>query len=235
MNSLVWVHIGAGILALLTGAVAVTARKGGRLHARAGTGFFGAMLVLGLTASILEPFRDPPGSPITGLFVAYFVLTSWVTARRHDGSTGWFERVACLVALGTGALMIWAGFTGASTTPVGSGPVFALATLCLLAGFGDLIAVLRGRLTPTQRISRHLWRMLFAFFIATGSFFIGQQDVMPAAVRGSPVLLVLGFAPFGLMLFWLVRVRLGKRFRGSFAVPRAGYAGGPGLVPECQA
>jgi hypothetical protein len=54
--------------------------------------------------------------------------------------------------------------------------------------------------------------MCFAFFIATGSFFLGQQDVMPQAVQGSPVLFVLAFAPFAVMAFWLVRLRLGKLF-----------------------
>ena len=52
--------------------------------------------------------------------------------------------------------------------------------------------------------------MCFAFFIATGSFFLGQQDVLPEAVRGSPLLFVPAFAPFGLMAFWLVRVRFPK-------------------------
>ena len=52
--------------------------------------------------------------------------------------------------------------------------------------------------------------MCFAFFIATGSFFLGQQDVLPAAVRGSPILFVLAFAPFAVMLFWLVRLRFAK-------------------------
>ena len=85
-----------------------------------------------------------------------------------------------------------------------------IAALCLLAGLGDLRAALRGKLRPAQRISRHLWRMCFALFIATGSFFIGQQDVLPAAVRGSPWLLALGFAPFALMAFWLVRLRFAK-------------------------
>ena len=73
---------------------------------------------------------------------------------------------------------------------------------------------LRAPLGRVQRIARHLWRMCFAFFIATGSFFLGQQDVLPAAVRGSPVLFVLAFAPFAVMAFWLVRVRIGTRFRG---------------------
>ena len=52
--------------------------------------------------------------------------------------------------------------------------------------------------------------MCFAFFIATGSFFLGQQDVLPKAVRGSPILFVLAFAPFAIMLFWLVRLRFAK-------------------------
>jgi hypothetical protein len=49
--------------------------------------------------------------------------------------------------------------------------------------------------------------MCFAFFVATGSFFLGQQDVLPLAVRGSPILVFLALAPIALMLLWLVRVR----------------------------
>jgi hypothetical protein len=217
LNFVMWVHIAGGSVALLAGTAAATARKGGRLHARAGTWFFVSMLVLGVTAALLEPFRTPPGSPIGGLMVCYFVTTSWVAARRRDGVTGRFEIGAAALALGTGALTVWGGFTGA-TTPAGPGPVFALGGLCLLAGIGDLTAVLRGKLTAVQRLSRHLWRMCLAFFIATGSFFLGQQDAMPAAVRGSPVLFVFAFAPFALMAFWLVRLRWGK---GLGRPPRA--------------
>ena len=216
MNVLMAIHIAGGLLAIPAGTVAVAARKGGRLHARAGTLFFGAMLVLGVTAAILEPFREPePGSPIVGIFVCYFVATSWIAARRRDGRTGRFEMLACAVALALAALIFRDAFAGDASTPAGSGPVFAVAGLCLLAGLLDLNAILRSPLTPARRIARHLWRMCFAFFIATGSFFIGQQDILPAAWRGSPVLLLLGFAPFAVMAFWLARVRLGKRLRAS--------------------
>jgi len=220
------IHIAAGLIALPAGTLAVAMRKGGAMHAAAGTGFFGSMLVLGATAAILEPFRDPPGSgsPIGGLIVCYFVATSWTAARRRDGSTGRFEIAACAAVLVISALMIWGGFTG-STTPAGPGPLFAIAAVCLLAGLLDLNAILRGRLTPAQRIARHLWRMCFAFFIATGSFFLGQQDVLPAAVRGSPFLFVPALAPFGAMAFWLVRVRFSKMIGRLKLRPRA--AGSP--------
>jgi hypothetical protein len=209
MNVLMTIHIGAGLLALPSGATAVAARKGSRLHAGAGTMFFASMLVLGVTASILEPFRSPPGSPVGGIMVCYFVATSWVAARRRDGTTGRFEIAACAAALILAALMVWGGLTGA-TTPAGPGPVFALGGLCLLAGLLDLNAIVRARLTAAQRLSRHLWRMCFAFFIATGSFFLGQQDVLPEAVQGSPILFVLAFAPFAVMAFWLLRMRFPK-------------------------
>lgn len=213
MTGIMWIHIAAGIVALLSGTLAVVGRKGGAMHARTGTWFFSSMLVLGVTASMLEPFRNPPGSPVGGIVVCYFVLTSWVAARRRDGTTGKFEIVACAAALGLSALMVWGGLSGASTTPVGAGPIFAFAGLCLIAGLGDLNAILRRKLRPAQRIARHLWRMCFAFFIATGSFFLGQQDVLPQAVRGSPILFVLAFAPFGIMGFWLVRLRFAKSIR----------------------
>ena len=213
MNIVMAIHIGAGLLALPAGAAAATARKGGRWHARAGTLFLAAMLTLGVTAAVLEPFRTPePGSPVGGILVCYFVLTSWVAARRRDGRTGRFEIGACAAALGMAGLMGWGGLNGA-TTPAGPGPVFAFAFICLLAGLLDLNAILRRKLTPAQRLARHLWRMCFAFFIATGSFFLGQQDVLPAAVRGSPVLFVLAFAPFAVMAFWLVRVRFAGGIR----------------------
>jgi hypothetical protein len=206
MGLLLAIHIGGGLLALPSGTAAVVTQKGGRIHARAGTAFLASMLILGITASLLEPYRTPPGSPIGGIIVCYFVATSWMAARRRDGTTGWFEMIACTAALVLGGLTVWGGVLGA-TTPAGPGPVFAIGGLCLLAGLLDLNAILRARLTPAQRIARHLWRMCFAFFVATGSFFLGQQDVLPKAVQGSPILFALAFAPFAVMAFWLVRLR----------------------------
>jgi hypothetical protein len=209
-NSILWTHIASGIAAIPLGAIADAARKGGPMHLRAGNRFAASMFVLAVTAAILEPFRSPtPGSPLPPILVCYFVATSWMTARRRDGTAGWFERLACAAALGLGVTLVWGGFTGA-TTPVGPGPLFAVGGICLLAGLLDFNVVLRKKLSAAQRLSRHLWRMCFAFFIATGSFFLGQQDIMPAAVRGSPILFVLAFAPFAVMLFWLVRLRFAK-------------------------
>lgn len=216
MNGITWIHIAGGIIALVSGVVAIAVRKGGGMHASVGAWFCVSMLVLGATASILAPFKSPPDSSMGGIMVCYFVATAWMTARRRSGAPGKFEKIACVIGLAIAIAIIGAGFEAAlsstaSSGPPGPGVLFAMGGICLLAGLGDLKFIFRRTLSATQRISRHLWRMCFALFIATGSFFIGQQDVMPQAVRGSPILIVLGLAPIALMLFWLVRVRFSKR------------------------
>jgi hypothetical protein len=220
MNGITWIHIAGGIIALLFGAVTAAVRKGGGMHISAGTWFCVSMLVLGVTASILAPFKSPPDSPIGGIMVCYFVATAWMAARRRSGTPGRFEKIACAIVLVIALAIIAGGFELALSPTAPSGPpgpsvLFAFGGICLLAGLLDLKFIIRGKLSATQRISRHLWRMCFAFFVATSSFFLGQQDVLPQAVRGSPILFVLAFAPFALMLIWLARVRFGKRFRSA--------------------
>ena len=234
MNGITWIHIAGGVLALASGSVAIAVRKGRGMHASAGTWFCVSMFVLGVTASILAPFKSPPDSPIGGIMVCYFVATAWMTARRRNGMPGRFEKIACAIVLVIAIAIIGEGIKLAlsptpPSAPPGPGVLFALGGICLLAGLGDLRFILRGKSTTTQRISRHLWRMCFAFFIATGSFFLGQQDVLPQVVRGSLILFVLALAPIALMLFWLVRVRFAKVISGLKLLD-----GAPGIPAETR-
>ena len=88
--------------------------------------------------------------------------------------------------------------------------MYSFTLVIAIAAIADVKVIFAGGISGAPRIARHLWRMCFAFFIATGSFFLGQQKVMPVAVRGSPVLFVLAFAPFLVMAFWLVRLHFAK-------------------------
>ena len=67
--------------------------------------------------------------------------------------------------------------------------------------------------------------MCAALTIASGSFFLGLQRIMPAFMRGSPWLFVPVIGPLLLMVFWLIRVRLmlwfkSPRFRPGKTVPQ---------------
>jgi hypothetical protein len=81
----------------------------------------------------------------------------------------------------------------------------------LVIAFAATKLILRGGISGAQRITRHLWRMCVALFIAAASLFLGQPNVFPASVRGSFILFVPEVAVLGLMIFWLIRVRFTRR------------------------
>jgi len=98
--------------------------------------------------------------------------------------------------------------------------IFFLGFVVLLAAAGDLRMLMRGGVFGRQRILRHLWRMCFGLFIATGSFFLGpanrplrflraiglRQQLFRALLR-EEVLLFLAVLPLLLLIFWVVRIR----------------------------
>jgi len=90
----------------------------------------------------------------------------------------------------------------------------------------DVKMILRGGISGEKRITRHLWRMSLALFIASVSFFLGQQKIMPPAMPGAPILFVPAFAPLGLMFYWLFRVR----FTGGFRADAVTTVRGPSVA-----
>ncbi|MFN2498251.1 MAG: hypothetical protein ABR557_04115 [Pyrinomonadaceae bacterium] len=188
-------------------------RKGSRRHGVAGNVFFVAMLVMGSSAAYL-------GNVVGGLLACYLVATAWFTARRRKAETSIFDWAAFLFALTVGVLIMThfvriASGSLAPTPGVPSGMVFFLGFVALLAAAGDLRMLVRGGVFGRQRIVRHLWRMCFSFFIATGSFFLGQQQVFPKAWRGAAVWFVPALLPLAVMIFWLTRIRFTNAFGGK--------------------
>ena len=216
MNPLTPIHIAGGAVALIAGAAALfISRKGSPLHARAGTAFFAAILVLAGTGAIIAALKPERGTTVIGLLTCYLAATSWVTARRRDGTAGRFELAGLGVASALAVVMLGLGLIGASAANgrVDSLPAavhFPFAALAALAAGLDLNFILRGRLTPRQRIARPLWRMCTALLFAAFSFFLGQQKVMPVAIQGSLWLFVPPLATLSAMIFWIFRVRFSR-------------------------
>jgi hypothetical protein len=218
-------HISAGGLAMFAGAAAVSFRKGSRWHGRAGNLFVAAMLCMAAAASCLAYMKHQPNNVFGGILTIYMVTTASATARRGDGETGILDWLGCLFALIIGVLSVIHGFQKATgRVPFDESPGFMdifMGSVILLAGIGDLRMLVRG-ISDKRRIARHLWRMCFGWFIATGSFFLGQQQVFPALLRGSPVLLVPAVLPLALLIFWLIRVRFTNAYK-KMSMPRAGH------------
>ncbi len=220
MHTLLPIHIAAGGLAIVLGAVALIVKKGGNLHRRSGMLFVYAMLVMGITASILEFLKDPKAANVVAAMMSiYFVGTALTTVRPPSRWTRAINAAALTAALGLAFVSILGGLELVNKPGLSSGGVpfrtigrmsFILATVLLLSAIGDVRVMRSGVLPAARRLSRHLWRMCFALFIAAGSFFSIRERVakiLPEPfttgwMRALPILLL-----FATMFYWLWRVR----------------------------
>jgi hypothetical protein len=208
-------HIGGGSIAILSGYTAVSARKGGPLHLLSGKIFVGAMLVMATFGTILSIRIHQPGNIGGGILAGYLVATGWMTVKRKAGTVGRLEKLAALLPTGMSVVFLaWgiqATLNGGALHGDPSPLYYVFGFIAALFAFIDVRMILRGGVSGVQRIARHLWRMCVGLFFAAGSFFLGQQKVMPLWMHGSPILWVLALAPWAVMVFWLIRIRRGNR------------------------
>src|SRR5438094_3527723 len=92
-------HISAGTLGLVSGAAAMSFRKGSRRHRLAGNVFVISMLSMAAAAVYLAFMKQKTSNVFAGILPWYLVTTAWVTARRRTGETAIFD--------GGGLLFAW--------------------------------------------------------------------------------------------------------------------------------
>lgn len=210
-------HIAGGAGGLLAGGAAMALPKGSRGHALAGSIFAASMALMGLSGAWIAAWTPDRVTATTGLFVFYLVVTSWATARGglKVGRSMW---LACAGGSAISfAYLAWGLIAAASSDGridrLPGTIAFVFAALAGMAAVFDVKVALVGKLSPRQRIGRHLWRMSLALLIAAMSFFVGQQKVMPEAWRGSPLLFAPEIAILLAMLGYGLRVRFAGKWR----------------------
>jgi len=227
------VHILAGTLGLLSGTAAIVFRKGSRRHILAGRVFVVSMLTMGAAATYLAIVRHQTNNLTGGMLTFYLVGTAWLTARRRDNETSRLDWLALLIPVGIGIFtwtvgvrVLLSGRSSIDGVPVGM--MFFMGSICLLAATGDVRMLLRGGVPERKRIARHLWRMCYALFIASGSFFLGPSNrplrllssvgiskYLPAIFFSMGLYLFLTILPLVLLIFWLVRIRYRNAYMGQ--------------------
>jgi len=225
MSPILAVHICGGTLGLISGAAAICFRKGSPRHAFAGKIFVLSMLTMAGGAVYVATLKHEPGNISGGIFAFYLILTAWLTARRRDGETSKLDWAALPIPLALGIFALISDVEkmrspGTSRDGVPAGMGLFMGSVMLLAAAGDVRMLVRHGILGAKRIVRHLWRMCFGLFIATGSFFLGpanrplrflraiglRQQLFRALLR-EEVLLFLAVLPLLLLIFWVVRIR----------------------------
>jgi uncharacterized membrane protein len=210
MQWLVPFHVFAGSTALIGGAVAMAAPKGGPLHRKAGLAFAVAMLAMASTGAVMAAAIREWLSVGMGALTFYMVATALLTVRRTVADSRRLH--VGLMAMGLGIALyglacaaVAQGSGGRLGGMPAAGYVF-FATIALAGAALDARLLLAGAIAGKHRLARHLWRMGFAMFVATGSFFLGQADELPAWMRVMPLLAVPVIATLVFTPWWLVKV-----------------------------
>ncbi len=219
-------HVGAGMTGLVAGTIALLARKGGRLHRRAGTVFVAAMLVMAMFAAVLAVVvPDQLVNLFIATFTIYLLWTGWMTVRRPAHTVGLMEKIALVLAVCLSApfailsFQLAAGITPLFRSAVAfKGPVliaiYSFTAVLTLAALGDAKLVFRGGVAGPARLTRHLWRMCIGLSLAAGSAFTnGFARLLPGPYHVPPVFFYPQLLPLGFMVFWMIRVRLAARSR----------------------
>src|SRR5262249_12969315 len=157
--------------------VAMIFRKGFPRHALVGKVFVSSMLMMASAGVTLAVMRSQLTNILGGTLTFYLVLTAWMTARRGDRektvALDWAALSIALVAglgeMGLGTLVAMGSVAKVPGVPLAA--YFIFSGVMLLGAAGDIRWMVSGGAFGTKRLVRHLWRMTFAFFIATGSFF----------------------------------------------------------------
>ncbi|MGQ0588607.1 MAG: hypothetical protein ACT4N8_03615 [Sphingosinicella sp.] len=195
-------HLALGFGAAGAAVVALSARKGGRLHRRAGWVFAAGMLIAAVTAWLFMIARPLPLAMIEATIALYALGTAILALhpRWRGARTGEWALFAllCLVMLGIGATAVRLHLAG---TPLIVAPA---AFFVILAYFAALdLRYLRAReVARLDRVRRHALRMALAVSETVRAPTITFADELglpiPAIVFGSFLLVPLiyfAFAP----------------------------------------
>jgi len=216
MTAILPIHIAAGSVGIVAGSIAVFALKGGMRHRRSGLAFVVAMIVMASTATVMSVWPPiNPGNVLQALLVCYLVGSGLLAVRTPNdrrADTG-LMLVGFTIAAGHATL----GLAALERGPIGgydAPTCFVFGSIALFGAIGDARLLRALELRGSRRITRHLWRMCFALFMANGSFFLGQADEFPESLRVWPVLAALALFPLAALAYWLWRVRARRSMRG---------------------
>jgi len=161
IQTILFLHILAGVAALAAAGIAVGSAKGGKLHRRSGNIYTLAMAFVGISALVLALVHPNPFLFAVGVFSLYLVFTGWHAAMVRDGRPRRLDHAGGAVMALSGLAMLGWGVQGVLTDS-GAQPVILLVfgAIGLTLALSDWRDWARGPITGKARIARHLSRML---------------------------------------------------------------------------
>lgn len=195
-----WIHIAAGVVALLTGVIALVTRKGGLRHRQAGRTYvasMGVVVVTVLPLLALDPSPNRVFLTLIAIFSGYFAFSGYrVLSRKRpvdnaepvDWAAAVFVVGACLILGGWGVSLLLGGNSFGTV-------MIVFGVIGLTVGFSDL-RVFRDPVRRGPWMMDHLSRMMGAYIATVTAVSVVNLTMV------SPVVSWLWPTAIGIPLIW---------------------------------
>lgn len=215
LSILIFLHIVAGAVALMFGAITILTTKGNAKHKQFGKVYLFSMLLLGSTGVIVAATRDIPLSMLNGFVICYFVLSSLSAVRNPEYQTTKFDTALAGFAWILVLAFAWYAFQVTLTKDgqlggFGIAEYIVFGSVMLVCAIADVRYLLKSGLSTVQKLVRHLWRMFFPLFMATAAFFLGQAKLFPKSLQSIEFLSIPVLFVLISMIYWSVKVAIKK-------------------------
>ncbi|MFB6279343.1 MAG: hypothetical protein ABEK75_07545 [Salinibacter sp.] len=184
-DALLWIHIAAGMVALVVAPGALLTRKGSGWHRHWGQMYFWSMAVVAGTALVMSAMRSGLFLGLVAVFSFYLAFTGVRALRRKRPGvrvTRWDWGAALIALLGSVGLILFGGLV------LADGHTFGIVALV----FGGIGGGLAGRdlrrfwnPSKTERawFFMHLQRMIAAYIATVSAFSVVNFSFLPPVVR----------------------------------------------------
>jgi hypothetical protein len=216
-------HLFVGIVTLTTFWIAALARKGSRLHRRAGAVYLLSLIAILVTAAVMLAGRLSAGDRSTagwiGMLIIFITTSAWLAwasiRRKHDvsGLTGGVYRLLATINLGAAMSMVGLFFV------TGRPLILILSTVGFGLGVTMWRLVLRGPSDRRWWLAQHMNAAAVNFAATHDSFVsLAVGSVVPVLREPWPRALV---AVSVLSLAFVLRIWMGHRYlgRGRASLP----------------
>ncbi|MBD1581137.1 hypothetical protein [Pseudoalteromonas sp. S16_S37] len=210
-SAVLYSHIFFGAIAVIAGYIALFTSKGKARHIQSGNWFVITMVLMAIPGIVIAYMMPMIITAIAGFFTIYLVLSGVGVFKFAHARRGCLNLALCIGAFVIGLYSLLCGYWATQSQSgfyqgVTLEPYIMFGVLPIISALLDIRYMLVQTLTSTVRLTRHVWRMCFALFIAVGSF-VGQGLKSAPDAIGSFVLVEYADVIILLtMLYWLVRV-----------------------------
>ena len=209
-------HIITGSIAVIAGVLALIQKKGQKPHRLSGKVFVISMTIMALSGAYIAYLKPMMITLIAGFYTLHLVLTAYMVVKSPEKTCTQFDYYTPLSSCGLVCLSVYFGLQAlnhenGTFQEFSHEPYFFFALLSAIVLIGDIRLLICKGLTHGHRLTRHVWRMCFALYLAIGSFFGQGAKALPETISQSVLIELPEPLILLIMTFWLLKTAIKSR------------------------